>query len=80
MRELESKVRDLEHKLLETKDLEQKLLETRMLYTTTIDEYDIVSHSSSLKWQCSAQHTVNFVPYPPVSNCDILCCAAWTDP
>ena len=49
VRELESKVKELEMKLhgggdrSKLKELETRLLETRMLYTTTIDDYDIVS-------------------------------------
>ena len=46
MRELESKVRDLEGKLQAAsgaEELKRKLLETKMLYTTTIDDYEIVS-------------------------------------
>lgn len=45
VKELEAKVKDLERRLHANsgvEEVERRLLETRMLYTTTIDDYDIV--------------------------------------
>lgn len=42
------------------KELETQLLETRMLYTTSIEDYNVVS-SYSHCLQCVVLHTVTYV-------------------
>lgn len=52
------------------KELETKLLETRMLYTTTIDDYDIVSAQYKL---------ILFIIGAWLFSFPLFFCIAWSD-